>query len=487
MKNGGRRLAQRPPHDSEKHGPVHQVYGGGFTQQGDFMKTITATFGIRFYMLAILSMALYLATASFALAVPSFSRQTGVACGACHTIFPELTSFGRSFKLNGYTMTGMKQIQESGAAGSMKINAIPPLSVMLQTGLTHLNKQIPGKQNDNVEFPQALSLYYAGEISPHMGTFLQVTYSQPQNSFTFDMADIRYANRTTLGGNALIYGAYLNNAPGMEDVWNTTPAWTYPYTASDTAPGPAASPLVNGFMNVAGLGGYVLWDNHWYGAVTVYRSAPQGQGAAPSAGSVDRVAPYWRFAWQGNLPDQAYLEIGTYGMYADYSRGISGFGAAGQSDGYTDLAMDASYQLPLDNNRLLSMHAMYIHEEQKLDASFLAGRASNRSNTLQQIRVDAHYEFAHRGQVSLGYFNTWGRGDPAFYATSPGAINNSASGSPNSAAFIAEVDYLPWENTKFSIQYTAYTKFNGASSNYNGAGRSASNNNTLFLNSWLMW
>src|SRR2546426_6909157 len=37
-------------------------------------------------------------------AVPSFARQTGMACDACHAggFFPELNDFGRMFKMNGY-------------------------------------------------------------------------------------------------------------------------------------------------------------------------------------------------------------------------------------------------------------------------------------------------------------------------------------------------------------------------------------------------
>ena len=38
-------------------------------------------------------------------AVPSFARQTGQPCATCHTAFPELTPFGRRFKLNGYTLS----------------------------------------------------------------------------------------------------------------------------------------------------------------------------------------------------------------------------------------------------------------------------------------------------------------------------------------------------------------------------------------------
>lgn len=41
-------------------------------------------------------------------AVPSFTRQTGLASAVCHSNPPELTAFGRKFKLDGYTLTDKK-------------------------------------------------------------------------------------------------------------------------------------------------------------------------------------------------------------------------------------------------------------------------------------------------------------------------------------------------------------------------------------------
>jgi len=35
------------------------------------------------------------------------------------------------------------------------------------------------------------------------------------------------------------------------------------------------------------------------------------------------------------------------------------------------------------------------------------------------------------------------------------------------------------------VQYTGYLRFNGGTSNYDGFGRSASQNNSLFLFSWM--
>ena len=43
----------------------------------------------------------------------------------------------------------------------------------------------------------------------------------------------------------------------------------------------------------------------------------------------------------------------------------------------------------------------------------------------------------------------------------------------------------PWVNVRLGLQYTAYQRFNGGSSNYDGFGRSASDNNALFGFIWL--
>ncbi len=77
------------------------------------------------------------------------------------------------------------------------------------------------------------------------------------------------------------------------------------------------------------------------------------------------------------------------------------------------------------------------------------------ANALQQVRVDGDCAFGHHAQVSLGYFNTWGSADAAFYATTPGAVDNRASGNPGSAGCITELDYLPGDNTKSLLQYGA--------------------------------
>ena len=78
-------------------------------------------------------------------AVPSFARQTGMACAACHTVFPELTPFGREFKINGYVLDNIKQITgiDVDDKQTLALNSIPPISAMLQVSYTHTAKALP--------------------------------------------------------------------------------------------------------------------------------------------------------------------------------------------------------------------------------------------------------------------------------------------------------------------------------------------------------
>jgi hypothetical protein len=85
---------------------------------------------------------------------------------------------------------------------------------------------------------------------------------------------------------------------------------------------------------------------------------------------------------------------------------------------------------------------------------------------------------------ALGLFATTGSSDGLLYP-STGDARGSASGSPASRGYIAEVNYLPWLNTKLQLQYMGYSKFNGATTDYAGIGRNASGNNTVYLLVWL--
>src|SRR5665213_233828 len=212
-------------------------------------------------------------TTDLAQALPSFARQTGQPCGACHIDFPSLTPFGRQFKLNGYTAGGgkfrttlfptqddaTKVLADYQNKADAKNNIfpkkpgeqdtsnvwVPPISMMAIVGFTHTQAPqdptgSPYRANDNVVV-SPVSFFYGGAITEHVGAFAQVTYNgapfgaqDPLDPFakyqwTWDNVDVRYANTARLGNNDVTYGITVNNNPSVQDPWNTTPAWSFPY------------------------------------------------------------------------------------------------------------------------------------------------------------------------------------------------------------------------------------------------------------------
>jgi hypothetical protein len=96
--------------------------------------------------------------------VPSFSRQTNMACNACHTVFPRLTTFGRVFKMNGYNITGNSTIESQDKDGRtmLRILAISPFSVMFQTSFTQLNNN-PAHKMATLNFRSSSAFCMQGE------------------------------------------------------------------------------------------------------------------------------------------------------------------------------------------------------------------------------------------------------------------------------------------------------------------------------------
>ncbi|MDD2660106.1 MAG: cytochrome C, partial [Methylococcales bacterium] len=214
--------------------------------------------------------------------MPSFSRQTGVPCSTCHTqsFGPNLTPFGRDFKLGGYTMSG----------GGGTAAKLPPLSGMVMGSFTNTQKdQDPAalnsgynagyNKNNNFSFDQA-SLFYAGRIYGNLGAFSQLTYDGSSNGLVLDNTDIRYADRLDLDDTPLpfdldlTYGISLNNNPTVQDLWNTTPAWGFPYNSSAVQPGVGATALIDGGLGtqVSGATAYTMINNLLYLEAGAYGS-----------------------------------------------------------------------------------------------------------------------------------------------------------------------------------------------------------------------
>ncbi|MHB1310996.1 MAG: cytochrome C [Gemmatimonadaceae bacterium] len=421
------------------------------------------------------------------LVVPSFSRQTKLACNVCHYAFPQLTPFGRLFKLNGYTMTGLPTINSQADTASrmnLQLSPIAPLSVMAIVSNTRTSSAVPGTRNGTSEFPQQLSFFASTQVTPKVGMFTQFTYEGQDNTFRIDNTDIRFANHTSLNAKDVIYGVTLHNNPTVQDVWNTLPAWGYPFNASGTTPGANASTLIDGTLaqSVLGLGTYALYDNLLYAEVSAYTSAPQGASAPADSTSTNTtrgLSPYWRVALQRSF-GATYLMVGGFGMQAN----LFPSGVTGPTNRYRDLGLDAQLETKAGPGTLIG-RASYVKENQVLPAFFGAASA-NPTNTLNTFKANISYMPSTAHVMTAGIFGTTGSADALLYPSEP--VLGSASGSPSTQGATLEYSYNPWLNTRLGAQYTMYTKFNGASRSYDELnGRNAKGNNSLYLFLWLAY
>ena len=438
-------------------------------------------------LLALLSSVFAVFLPSTAHALPSYAQQTGQPCQRCHTVAfgPALTPYGMEFKLNAYTWGKQDSI---------------PVSAMLVSSFTNTQKGQDGgaaphfASNDNLAVDQT-SLFYAGRIYGNAGAFVQVTYDGVGQRIAWDNLDLRYADHVKLGGQSVVYGVTFNNNPTVQDLWNSTPAWSFPYESSPLAPTPVAAPLLEGALaqQVGGLTAYTMIDKTLYLEGGAYRELPhrlQSQlGVGPNGEStVKGFAPYWRATLQHSF-GAAYTSLGTFGMASRIRPG--GDNSQG-TDRYTDLGFDATMQWQFDATNAVNANATLIHENQHLGASVALGGAANATNHLNTERVNVGYVWSQTVSFSGGPFWISGKADPVLYAPDP--IGGSASGSPSSRGYLLQLEYVPfgkfdswlrpWANVRFGLQYTGYTSFNGGRRNYDGNGRNAGDNNTLYGFIW---
>jgi len=450
-----------------------------------------------------------------ALAVPSFARQTGQECIACHVSFPELTPYGRYFKLTGYTI-GKTFVSSTGFNYA-------PVAVMAQASVTNTRNNnttdpdtgdtVSVNQRNNSFVFSGGSLFLATKVNDYVGGFIQWTYDNLATTADgslgghsgVDNVDVRAAGKYSGAGAAepdRIYGLTLNNNPTVQDVWNSTPAFGFPYTSSPLASTPGAATQIDGGLGqqVAGMGGYLFWKKTVYGELSFYRTADgafsvlrAGQDTHTDGGvaAVQRWNnPYWRFAlnheWGANS-----VMIGTYGMIVN--RYPSNLDTSTPTDRYRDVAVDAQYQYITDPHTFTTQ-ATYINERQSYNASYPAMQETgagigagptpdNATDTLKTFKLKGTYYYERKYGGTLAYFSTTGSADAGLYGED--AAGNARN--PNSNGYVVELDYLPIQYVRLMLQYTAYNKFNGAKTNYDGSGRNASDNNTLFFNVWVAY
>jgi len=422
-------------------------------------------------------------------AVPSMARQVGVQCSACHTVFPELTAFGRQFKLRAYSIAVPKEKTSDSMFGDVPISALLQVS-RISTKNTGTAGAVPDDfPRDRDTIVQAAGLYYGGKITENSGGLVQYFYDGIEKKWVMEMFDVRWASTTTaFGGKDVLFGFTLSNNPTVTDISNSTPQWSFPHveTAAVMSNASALSDMKLA-GRVGGPGVYALWNNMLYTELALYRTTktgifrPLGWGVEKDD-LVKGTAPYLRLALQHEAGPHFFL-VGGYGLtgrlYTDAEDQSLG------TDRFRNVALDAEYHYT-GGDHLVSAHAIHIRERQKLDGAFGAGLASNSTNRLRTTRADVHYWYKRTVGGGFAVFSTTGSEDQLRYNTGD-PVMGSVNGSPNTRGWMLDLNYLPVQNVKLAVRYTSYSKFNGAGSDYDGFGRNAKDNNSLFLLGWFLF
>ncbi len=486
-------------------------------------------------------------------AIPPFARQTGLACEACHTAPPELTPFGRRFKLNGYTLTTRPPLVndvDDYKRNTLWLTDLPGISVLAQIGYDHYDRAPPDTgqpypakaQSDSYQFPDQFSLAYAGAVTDKVGAWLQLTYNGQGGSVGVDNIDIRYSDHTF--DNKFVWGVTANNYVTFQDVWNGFGSYSLPNFNTVTlwsggvAGAGLSGPIINTFGPgiVAGVGAYLWFNDSVYLEFSEYHSSFNGTGT-PTAdssnlgnngGVLDRFAPYTRLAYEYDWGYHS-AEIGASAMYVNWipsvgyisaqqvlaqnaaslaagltpvqiANGASAYATAqtfnpGAVNRYTDLSIDWDYQYNGQHN-IFSFLGHVTHERQQNSSELVAatfnspvGAAiyTNPTDTLTQVEATAEYWRDRRYGAFVSMTRTTGTYDPLAYG---------GNGSPANQYEVYEVDYMPWLNFRFILQYNAYqvvannqSPFNLSSSQFPNSPAwpnvKASNNNTWILGLWM--
>jgi hypothetical protein len=461
-------------------------------------------------------------------AVPSFARQTGQNCVSCHAggQFPELTPYGRMFKMTGYTI------------GSRAM----PLAVM---GVVNYAKVADTSKSDDpaADFQKdgsavfsSGSLFIAGKITDNIGLFSQISYdnfavTNDDGSFSghtsADNIDLRYADRFVDANRDLIVGVSLNNNPSVVDPWNTAAAWMQYVPAASLGSHQFADantpfPGYGAGGNIAGISAYMFWNKTVYAELGTYRTANQGlsfMSAGVPDGELTKLSgnnnPYWRLAATREWGPHN-LMVGTSGMIAH----VYDTGSDTDPDNlghYRNTGIDAQYQYLLDPHTFTAQVA-YMRQVQTYSATALAEAsaaatyvladgvtpvdAANPTDTTNIFRAKVSYVYQAKYGGSLAFFNKTGTSntfnqtsgfDPVgcegtvVCSASSSRVGGNLSGNPATSGITYEAFWIPKQNIRIGAQYTAYSKFNGASDNYDGFGRNAKDNNTLFAYVWFVY
>lgn len=420
-----------------------------------------------------LSLALWAAMAPAAHAVPSFARQTGSDCAACHVggYGPQLTPYGIKFKLGGYL--------DNNGKSSVPLSGMVVLESNRQKVWNADANQAESKSRTGMS---EASLFVAGKLAEHLGSFVQVTRSAGDGSgysTSLDQADVRVTTTADVGGKDAVLGVSFNNNPTVQDAFNTLSVWSFPYTGSDRIANYPGAGLAGGDYTegrVLGVNAYAFIDNQFYGELGTYNTLSPSMQSRLGVGRFDgdnltpsvSNAPYWRLAYMKDLKTRAF-NVGVFG----FSGTAKDRAAEPESTKFKDIGIDGGYQFLGNREHIVTVNGSLTRSTLKqVDAD----------TTVRSLKLATSYHWLNTYGATVGYFKARSTETPADGSDSVRGGNSGLLYQVDYTPFGKEDSaYAPWANLRVGLQYV---RFNTSSDIDKANGQKVSDLNSLRLFAW---
>ncbi|ACG57009.1 hypothetical protein HY04AAS1_0319 [Hydrogenobaculum sp. Y04AAS1] len=448
--------------------------------------------------LGLLSLAVFAPKSSFA--IPSFARQTGLACDVCHTVFPHLTPFGREFKLHGFTydysdlikmvrQAAKKRAAEEGGMPNLVINKIPMIAVRIAgmwanqdggsvvphgritDGQGAFSQPAGYPTNDTFNLVKDDSLYIAGEITPHLGAWVEIGGWNDHG----DAASLAGYDAILNGGDHTVdnknftYGLSFENVVGFDDVGQAGPGnWGVPLMNPLSTHGTLFDPFngtpIEGVEAYAMLGDFT--NGGIYGNIGLYAPSTgndEGTNPVATAGSLPASTSY---SWAGAKHVDAYVnaEYWLPGFKNIYSM-VGAFGYFGQekmeggtnpyeySDNVNDYGLEAQAQYIGGKNlveffgEVQKQHDSEFYGEDYWTGQLYSTDGTSVNRTGIALKADYYYKRTYGVYVKYMY------------------ANSSQVQDVDYSGYIVGVSWYPWQNVSVKVERMMWSKYHPGQAN----------------------
>jgi hypothetical protein len=369
-------------------------------------------------------------------AVPSFARQTGKPCSGCHSIWPRLLAPGREFKVSGYTDVAEDYPRIQADNLDLLRLSSPPISV----SIISLPYAKSSGQSAETVIPDQIYFYFAGRIAPNIGAFVAPQWYSDTGQFTLDR--VKLVGATRVGDNTLGV-VFLKSDVGGADPYNTIR-----FSAYHTVNMPAIFTAERGsgdlfqFVDHDNIQNRGVLVNGKFFSNMIYAAAGMFRGDSHAAEVASDPPDYFgRLVFEYALTGETTASLGGFLYTGQQTYDHTSTAGPLYQDKIRRAGVDFQWQTE-STPHIFEAVAVYMSAKDR--------GAWDGGSGFSDVKFNGYY-------AELSYFHNRKYGVTVGYDH----IKSAEDDSLDKKGPTLNLAYLPWLNTKFSLEYSQFDKAGG--------------------------